>query len=229
MSEPLVSVFIITYNHATYIAQAIERAIKQETNFPFEIVVGEDCSTDGTHEIVLDYEKKCPNIIRVITSDNNVGGRENAFRTLKACRGKYIAICEGDDYWTDPQKLQKQVSFMIKHPNLSMSFHATNIEYVTPNKRSKIHRHKGRRFVNAKDVILGGGCFYMTCSSMFRRDVIEELLKCHITFPVGDAFVSLIAVSKGDVGYIDEIMATYRSGFLVLGHKETLRIVLWNK
>lgn len=118
--EPLVSVKMITYNHEPYIAQAIKGALRQETSFPFELVIGEDCSTDGTREIVFDYQKKYPDIIRVITSDQNVGMHKNGPRTLKECRGKYIAYCEGDDYWHHPQKLQKQVDFLEANPGYGL-------------------------------------------------------------------------------------------------------------
>src|ERR1700690_2758382 len=112
MKEPLVSVKMITYNHAPYITRAIEGVLQQKTTFPFELIIGEDCSTDGTREIVFAYQKKYPDIIRVITSDKNVGMNINGLRTIKAGKGKYIALCEGDDYWHNPEKLQKKVDFL---------------------------------------------------------------------------------------------------------------------
>ncbi|MFC1793548.1 glycosyltransferase [Planctomycetota bacterium] len=118
--DPLVSAAMITYNHAPYIADAIEGILQQETNFPFELVIGEDCSTDGTREIVLNYQKKYPDIIKIITSDKNVGSCKNTVRTERACRGKYIAYCEGDDYWHHPLKLQKQIDFLETHPDYGL-------------------------------------------------------------------------------------------------------------
>ena len=118
--NPLVSVKMITYNHEPYIAQAIDGVLMQETDFPIELIIGEDCSTDRTREIVLEYQKKHPDIIRVITSDKNVGMHKNAHRTEKACRGKYIAFCEGDDYWIDPLKLQHHVEFLKKNQDYGM-------------------------------------------------------------------------------------------------------------
>jgi len=105
---PMVSVVCITYNHGRFIREAIESFLMQETNFKVEILIGEDCSTDGTREIVFDYKKKYPDLIRVITSDPNVGMKANGFRTLNAARGKYIALFEGDDYWEDPYKLENK-------------------------------------------------------------------------------------------------------------------------
>ena len=129
MTEPLVSVKMITYNHAPYIAQAIEGVLQQKTNFPFELVIGEDCSTDGTREIVFEYQEKYPDIIRVITSDKNVGMKKNGYRTTKACRGKYVAFCEGDDYWHHPDKLQKQVDYLESHPECGMVFTDFNVHF----------------------------------------------------------------------------------------------------
>lgn len=113
-SKPLVSVCTITYNHEQYINEAIESFLMQETDFPFEIVIGEDCSTDSTRVIIDEYVAKYPNIIRLITSENNVGMQENGARTILSCIGEYIAFCEGDDYWTDKKKLQIQIDEIEK-------------------------------------------------------------------------------------------------------------------
>ena len=118
--EPFVSVVMITYNHEDYIGQAIEHVARQETSFPFELIIGEDCSTDRTRQIVFEYQKKYPNLIRIIISEKNVGARRNLLRTEVACRGKYIAYCEGDDYWHDPRKLQIQVDFLESNPNYGL-------------------------------------------------------------------------------------------------------------
>lgn len=106
---PLVSVVITTYNHAPYIAQAIESAVSQRTNFDFEVVIGEDCSTDTTLAICNDYVARYPGKVRVIASQTNIGMRNNYRRTFAAARGKYVAVCDGDDYFSDPGKLQLQV------------------------------------------------------------------------------------------------------------------------
>ena len=108
MKDPLVSVHMVTYNHRPYIAQALEGALQQQTHFPFEVVIGEDCSTDGTRDIVFDYQKRYPELVRVITSDRNVGPNANGLRVSEACRGKYIAYCDGDDFWHHPRKLQSR-------------------------------------------------------------------------------------------------------------------------
>lgn len=120
---PLLSILCITYNHENYIAQAIDSFLMQETSFPIEIVIGEDCSKDGTQLIIKEFIKKYPHVIRMVNSESNVGYIENFRRTLKACKGKYIAICEGDDYWTDSKKLQVQVDFLEKNHDYAITYH----------------------------------------------------------------------------------------------------------
>lgn len=115
--EPLVSIVCVTYNHEPYLRQALDSFLMQQCNFPFEIVLAEDCSTDSTREICDEYASKYPDIINYIRSDNNVGAVENEARAIRAAKGKYIALCEGDDYWTDVKKLQKQVDFLEAHPD----------------------------------------------------------------------------------------------------------------
>ena len=122
MNKPLVSVLFITYNHEQYIRQSIERVINQVTDFVFEVVVGEDHSTDNTFSIIQSYQKANPDLIRIRKSSQNVGLLENYKLTAEACNGKYLAICSGDDYWTDPLKLQKQVDFLEANPDYGMVY-----------------------------------------------------------------------------------------------------------
>ena len=121
--EPLLSIVTITYNHEPYIRKCIEGVLIQQVNFPIEFIIAEDCSTDGTLAICKEYSEKYPDLIKLITSENNVGAIANERRAMKAAKGKYIAFCEGDDYWTDPLKLQKQVDFLEEHPEYSVTFH----------------------------------------------------------------------------------------------------------
>jgi glycosyltransferase involved in cell wall biosynthesis len=120
VKDPLVSVVMITYNHERFLAEAIEGVVRQDTCFPFELLIGEDCSTDGTKEIALSYQKQFPEIVRVITSEQNVGMHENFSRLVKAARGEYIAFCEGDDYWCRLDKLELQISILESNPSISL-------------------------------------------------------------------------------------------------------------
>ena len=121
--EPLLSIVTITYNHEPYIRKCIEGILMQQVNFTMEFIIAEDCSTDGTLAICKEYAEKYPNLIQLITSENNVGVIANERRAMKAAKGKYIAFCEGDDYWTDQLKLQKQVDFLEEYPDYSVTFH----------------------------------------------------------------------------------------------------------
>jgi len=115
MINPVVSVAVTTYNQEDYIAQTLDSILSQETPFDFEIIIGEDLSTDNTLKIVQEYQKKYPKIIRLLDTKKNHGIELNLLRVIKNCKAKYIAICDGDDYWIDIKKLQKQVDFLEKH------------------------------------------------------------------------------------------------------------------
>lgn len=116
------SIVCVTYNQAKYIRRAIGSFLTQKTDFPFEIILADDCSTDGTSAICYEYAAKYPDVIRHIRGDYNVGGVENERRAIDAAQGEYIAVCEGDDYWTDPKKLQKQVEFLEAHSDYSVTW-----------------------------------------------------------------------------------------------------------
>lgn len=118
-----VSVFMITYNHEKYIAEALDSILMQKTDFDFDIVIGEDCSTDATRRIVLEYSRKYPDKIKLLLHNVNVGFISNLMYVLEACTGKYVAMCEGDDYWTDPFKLQKQVDFLEANKEYMLATH----------------------------------------------------------------------------------------------------------
>ncbi len=133
-SNIIVSICCITYNHEPYLQRALDSFLMQETTFPVEIVLAEDCSTDGTRTICEEYATRYPKKIHYICSETNVGAVENEARALRAAKGKYIALCEGDDYWTEPLKLQKQVDFMETHPEYSVTFHRYKIHYEETNK-----------------------------------------------------------------------------------------------
>ena len=122
METPLVSVCMTTYNHAPYLRQAVESVLSQQTSFDFELVLGEDCSTDLPAEICREYAAKYPGRVRLVTGARNVGWRANYRRTFDACRGKYVAYCDGDDWWTDPCKLQMQADLMESDPGCGMCY-----------------------------------------------------------------------------------------------------------
>lgn len=126
---PKVSVVVLAYNHEPFLRQALESVLAQQIDFSYEIIVGEDASTDGTRRIVLEYEQRYPTIFRPIYQSQNVGMGANFQACLEACRGQYVALLEGDDYWTDPQKLHRQVAWLDEHPDFSLCFHLVEDQY----------------------------------------------------------------------------------------------------
>ncbi len=222
MPEPVVSVQMITYNQARFITQAVEGVLQQKTTFPIEVVIGEDCSIDGTREIVLAFKEKYPDMIRVITSETNVGMKENTLRTIRACRGKYIAFCEGDDYWHRMDKLQKQVDYLEAHPECGMVFADCHVYHdKSGNLRTNVRYSEGYCSPAKIDVkqILGGGNLYRwawTLTAMVRRDLCHRIIESDPYLHqseellMGDTqlFAELALISQ--VSYMPESFATYR-------------------
>ena len=213
---PLVSISCITYNHEKYIRDAIEGFLMQKTTFPIEILIHDDASTDNTATIVREYEVKYPQLIKPIyQTENQYSKKDGTIGRIQRgrARGKYYATCEGDDYWTDSLKLQKQVEFLEENTDCSLCFHASkSIRNNDPNDYM-LHRPKeipkDNKF-EMKDAILGGGGFMATNSMCFLRNCISDLPEWLQKAPVGDAPLMLLLASKGGIGYIDDVMSVYR-------------------
>lgn len=175
MPTPMVTVRTITYQHAPFIRACIEGVLMQQTTFPVEYIIGEDFSKDGTREIVMEYAAKYPGRIRVMTADKNVGLRANARRTNLALRGKYSALCEGDDYWTDPLKLQKQVDFLEANPDHSLTYHDARVEDHDGKLilASKIPAGMARD--HSEEELMLNKTFILTLTMLYRNDA--ELLQ----------------------------------------------------
>ena len=224
--NPLVSVKMITYNHAPYIAQAIEGVLQQKTSFPVELIIGEDCSTDGTREIVLNFQQKYPNVIRVITSDQNVGMKKNSKRLRNTFRGKYLAYCEGDDYWHDPHKLAKQVNYLESHPECGLIYSSYDVHHCKQNIIIKdfIKYRKWKIIENPKlsdyfvelKPIGGARVGISTCTVMVRRNLYEQVIESdpylHGSehFLMGDIQLWAELINVTSIHFIPESMATYR-------------------
>lgn len=213
MNGIIVSINCITYNHEQYIADAIESFLMQKTSFNYEILIHDDCSTDRTAEIIKDYEKKYPDIIKPIYQTENQyykGIKVSKINSDRA-KGKYIALCEGDDYWTDPYKLQKQIDFLEKNPDYSLCVHAaTIIDARTNEEIYDVRPSKISRSFCTEEIILGGGGFFATNSMVYRRE--ESALKpdFYNNAPIGDYPLMIFLSLIGKVYYIDECMSIYR-------------------
>lgn len=209
----LVSINCATYNHEEYIAEALEGFLMQKTDFNYEILIGEDCSTDKTRKIVEEYIEQYPDKIKMITSENNVGERINFIRLLENSKGKYIAVCEGDDFWIDPYKLQKQVDYMEGNPECTLCFHAADIVLVSKKKTGmKIKPYYQTRVSPIEDIISGGGGFCHTASLLYPRKRMKNPPSFFLTAHVGDYPIQLILASQGYAYYIDDCMSAYRTG-----------------
>lgn len=229
--HPVVSVQMITYNHEAYIRQAIEGVMMQETDFEFELVIGEDCSQDKTREICFEYQRKYPDKIRVLWWYENVskfGG--NGRRTRAHCRGEFIALCEGDDYWTDPLKLQKQVQVMRKHPEIGFCFCGAKRYYMAEDRYDDWNEGNVtyRPGLQDKDwffttFLLGMGPYYrgksytgfiMTATTMYRASVWQQIVDRYDIFSwrmrLGDATLWLAISSMFDGYYLEDQVSVYR-------------------
>jgi glycosyltransferase involved in cell wall biosynthesis len=212
-AQPVVSICCITYNHQDYIAQAIDGFLMQETDFPFEILIHDDASTDGTIKIIKNYENKYPNIVRTIIQEKNQFSQGVRFINAKflfpLAKGKYIALCEGDDYWTSPQKISKQFKFMEENLNYSCCFHAVEQKDDTINKSLSITKLplKGNIFY-FEDVVKS--YFIPTLSLFFRKSLMPLDLPSYQKKMYGDMFMQLLLTSNGPAYYFDEVMGVYR-------------------
>ncbi len=207
-SNLLVSVCLITYKHESYIRQALDSVVMQNVNFSWEVIIADDCSPDNTRQIILEYKSKYPDLIKLLFQVKNVGGGKNFVDLINSAQGKYIAYLEGDDYWTDPNKLQKQFDFMETHLDYSLSYH----------KIKKIHTYAidfepepisniGNLKTITIDYILKRGWFIHSCSMFFVNFRLPEGFEGLF---VGDYPLHVLLADKGKVGFLDECMGVYR-------------------
>ncbi|MFQ5560247.1 MAG: glycosyltransferase [Nitrospinota bacterium] len=211
----LVSVSVVTYNHANYINQCLDSILMQETDFPVEINLGEDGSTDGTREICQEYAKKHPDKISLYLRDRkdviyisgNPTGRFNFTENLKAARGKYIALCEGDDYWTDPLKLQKQVDLLENNKELVGSYSETDVL----NEDGSIFPWTGHlpNDMTLNDVIAKWSPFH-TSSFIFKKAALPDFPKWFYQVASGDMFLFAVLALKGKFAKVDTCRTVYR-------------------
>jgi len=211
-SEIVVSVCMVTYNHEKYIAQAIDSILMQVVDFKYEIVIGEDCSTDNTRKIIMDYAAKYPDKFKLLLHEKNIGMMPNVKATLKACSGKYIASLEGDDYWTDPEKLQIQITEMNNHPECHLSFHPADeiIDNVLSGKVWGDHGAKNKVFTDIEMLRGIGNVFCPSASMVMCREVLDPLPPFFATAPVGDNFIQFLGSLNGGALYIARKMSIYR-------------------
>jgi len=208
----LLDVWVITYNHELFIAEAIESILAQKTNFDFKIIIGEDCSTDRTREIVKKYKEQYPEKIELFLPDKNMGMMELIRATYSLCKGKYVASIDGDDYMTDPYKLQKQVDFFESNPDFVLHFHRANIL----NEVRGFETLSGEDFSRNPDNSLIVDHFLettnpiITSSVMYRNVLGESLPEWYYHLPFPDYSFYFLLLEHGKIQYSPEVMSVYR-------------------
>ena len=208
-----ISVLVMSYNHEKFIQQTLDGFIKQKTSFPFVVYIGDDCSTDKTIDLIEIYAKKHPDIIKPIFHVQNVGGEQNFLDIAKLVKTPYVALCEGDDYWTDPLKLQKQVDFLDAHPECSICFHPVKVVWEDKSQKDSIFPSPSFRFrkkiTTLHDLLKHN---YIQTNSVvyrwrFHKDNLDLIPEDSLP---GDYFLHLLHAQTGKIGFIDDVMAVYR-------------------
>jgi glycosyltransferase involved in cell wall biosynthesis len=201
---------MIAYNHERFVAQAIESVLAQQTTFPIEIVFGEDCSPDNTREIVRELAARHPGRFNLLFPEENLGMNRNLAATIKACRGQYVALLEGDDYWIDPEKLQRQVDFLDSHSECAICFtraSVVNDENQPVDAPSAIREVKP--IYSLKDYL--SRVFQpRTCTVMFRRGLFGDFPDWFYGLPVGDFPLHVLNAEHGAFGFLDRVTSAYR-------------------
>lgn len=216
---PLISVLMIVYNHSDYLREAIEGIVKQKSHLPFELIIGEDGSSDESLAIALEYQQKFPQLIRVLHGGPNLGMNGNSRRVRAAARGEFLAWCEGDDYWCDTGKLEEQARVLLTRPEVG----AVHTDWVRSRLREgnwevnwsdTVHRRvplallQGRLLANFHNPVI-----LRTCTLMFRKEIADRIDSSFFgrrNYDFGDAVTALFITSFWDVAYLPKVTAVYR-------------------
>lgn len=225
MRRPRISVCMLSYNHEKFIVQAVESAVAQRGEFELEVVIGDDASKDATPVLLRQLQARYPDQIKLRVNDSNIGMMQNLLATLAECTGDFIAMLEGDDYWTDSAKLQKQLAVMQAHPDVAICFHPVQV-------------HENERFVPdrfTKEVPtitsitdLSHGNYMHTCSVMYRAGLVSQFPASFASSTVGDYFLHMLYAQHGSIYKLPDTMAVYRvhSGGVWSSHKNLDKKVL---
>jgi glycosyltransferase involved in cell wall biosynthesis len=221
-----VSVLVVTYNHERFVRQALESALSQRLPQPFEILISEDCSTDGTREIVQGYAESHPHLVRLLLSERNLHSNEVVARGFRAARGQYIAYLDGDDYWTNDDKLRAQVAFLDAQPDLTICFHNVQVVDEHSQNMGRLWNAPGQPELSGLYELLRGNPIAAS-SVVYRRAAVSEVPGWYDRFfPVTDWPLHVLYAREGRIGYLDRSLGAYRlhSGGLysTLGEREKL-------
>ncbi len=223
--QPLVSVLVSTYQHTKFIEECLRGILDQKTNFPFEIIIGEDHSTDGTREHCITYAQKYPDKIRLFLRDQALSHLYNKEGKLIAllnsvsgfsrmsARGKYIAFCEGDDYWTNAFKLQKQVDYMERNKDCQMCYHAITNLYLSKQQKSEFNGTRTESNLKFSPPQFIKNNYAQTVSQFIRASALQDYPDWGYQSPISSYPLQMICALQGNIGYIGgPAMAVYRIG-----------------
>ena len=205
--ELKVSVLMLTYNQERYIDEAIRSVMLQQTNFPFELIIGNDASTDATGEVCRAWKEKYPDQIVLLDRETNLGLQQNFIQSYNQCSGTYVAICEGDDFWTNKHKLQKQVDFLDAHADYSTCFHRVINYYEGSGTKSLSN---GGQKAETTIVDLARSNYISNVSVLFRRNLFGPLPEWFATVSTYDYAIHLLNAQYGKIHYMKQPMAVYR-------------------
>lgn len=215
MDDIKVSVLCTVYNHAEFLRACLDGFVMQKTNFKFEVIIHDDASTDGSADIIREYAAKYPDIFVPIYQTENQyskgGGIAKRFMNHKV-RGKYVAWCEGDDCWTHPEKLQRQVDFLDSHPDFTACVHCANWKYYATGKSFVFPQIKESREYTAEEVILNGGGHYANCSLMGRSALLLNIPEIFTVKGIGDYQKYIYSAISGRFWCMKEVMSQYNNG-----------------
>ncbi len=218
-ASPMVTIGILSFRHAATIHQAVESVLNQETDFPFEIVIADDDSDDGTAEILKEWQRHHPDRVRLLLARENLGrhtgnGRLNFIRLWRANRGRYFHLLDGDDWWTDVGKLKKQVDLLERNPDCALCWHRGRVVYdegVPPEDRllEEVVPPESYDEINDGSVLFWSNrC--LTSSVLYRRGLCDELPEDFLRIRIGDWPLQILHARLGKAGFIDEVMSAYR-------------------
>lgn len=221
MEKIKVSACIITYNQQDFIRDCLEGAINQQLDYDYEIVIGDDCSTDNTFKICQEYAQKHPDKIKLISRNKNLGMAKNWMATIQECSGKYVAICEGDDYWTDVNKLQKQVGFLESHPDYVLNFHKVSVLKTNGKFFDDFLTKVPEGYENIITLAQYGN--YIHTPSVVFRNIIKDFPFEFEQSPIVDFFLYLMLAEHGKISYSEEKMCVYRFGVGIYSGAQMLK------
>jgi glycosyltransferase involved in cell wall biosynthesis len=200
---------MVTYNHERFIERAVRSALFQEADFEYEIIIGDDCSTDGTRAVLSRLEADFPGRLRLLFRERNLGPMPNFVAVYAECRGEYIAFLEGDDYWTDTTKLRKQVAVLDADPDCTLCYHQTRFVSIDDEPTGYVHPPETTPAQPTIEDLFRCNLI-QTCSAVLRREGVPKLPDWMLSVVPGDWALFLLAADAGGVRRLDDVMAAYR-------------------